>query len=183
VKRTLRVEQLTAPCHPVNEQPVWKEALGDAEAAGALFGAVFELLGAPTPGKARFEKLFAATASLALPPSVRWPVATLLPFLAQPERHVFLRPKPAREAAERLGCDLRYDDAPNWATYSALRAFSAQWLEALSPKGARDFVDVEVFLHATAAQRHPAKPVKQRTPARRTGAVARAPRTASRVAP
>jgi hypothetical protein len=162
VNRTLQVERCLSPLQPSTERKdTLEEALGDEETALVFFGALFEVLGVPAPGRARFEKLFAAAAHLPMAPAAMWSVATLFPFVAQPDRNVFLRPKPAREAAERLGCDLRFDETPNWPTYSALRALSTRLLEALKPNGARDFIDVESFLHLTATRRaHPVKGAK-----------------------
>ena len=78
---------------------------------------------------------------------------TLFPFLGRPDRHPILRPGSTREAAERLGFDLRFDDNPNWSTYAALRALSGRLLEALAGAGAKDFIDVEVFSHAASTMR------------------------------
>jgi hypothetical protein len=165
-KRILKVEKLVAPLHPPADADAVKEALADEEGARPFLGALVDLLAVPSPARARFEKLFAAAASLPVDPAQKWLVATLLPFLASPERHVLLRPKITREAAERLGCDLRFEPAPNWVTYGALRALAAQLLEKLKPIGARDFVDVEAFLHLTAVAKHPAKPGEGAAPVR-----------------
>ena len=186
VKRALQVERHVSPLQPSTERKdTLKEALADPDAALVFFGALFDVLGVPVPGRARFEKLFAAASRLPVVPAAMWPVATLFPFIAQPDRHVFLRPKPAREAAERLGCDLRFDETPNWPTYAALRALSTRLLEVLQPNGARDFIDVESFLHLTATRRpHAAKAVKaisegdgeQQAPPRPTRGAARGTR-------
>jgi hypothetical protein len=158
VKRALKVERLVAALHPPADADAAKEAFADGEATRAFFVALLELLSVPSPGRARFEKLFAAAVALPIEPAQQWVVATLFPFLASPERHVLLRPKVTCEAAERLGCDLRWDASPNWATYSALRTLSTQLLEKLKPHGAKDFVDVESFLHVTGtAKRQPTK--------------------------
>jgi len=158
VKRVLKIEKLIAPLHPPADTDAVKEAFADEETTRPFFGALVELLSVPSPGRARFEKLFAAAQDLPVEPAQQWLVATLFPFLASPERHVVLRPKATCEAAERLGCDLRYDAAPNWATYAALRTLSTQLLEKLKPNGAKDFIDVECFLHVTAAaKRHVAR--------------------------
>jgi hypothetical protein len=74
-------------------------------------------------------------------------VATLLPFLADPAQHVLVAPKTTAAAAARLGRDLRWQAAPSWPTYYALRTWSKALLEALAVHGARDYVDVEAFLH------------------------------------
>ena len=155
VKRALKVEKLIAPLHPPADMDAVKEAFADEQTTRAFFGALVELLSVPSPGRSRFERLFAAAGELPVEPPHQWLVATLFPFVASPERHVLLRPRATCEAAQRLGCDLRYQAFPNWATYAALRALSTRLLEKLKPNGARDFVDVESFLHVTAAaKRH-----------------------------
>jgi hypothetical protein len=152
VKRTVRLEKHLVLVPGTFEAGALKQALEDPETAGPFFTALFDVL-AGAPARVRTEKLFAAADALDVESALAWPIATLLPFLADPARHVFLWPRIACVAAERLGCDLRWDAAPNWATYAALRAFSAQLLAKLEPLGARDFVDVEAFLHATASSR------------------------------
>jgi hypothetical protein len=156
-KRVLSVEKIVAPLHPPADKDALKTALGDEETARAFFGALVELLSVPSPGRARFEKLFGTAGHLPVAPAQQWLVATLFPFIASPERHVLMRPKATREAAERLGCDLRYEDSPTWVSYAALRTLSTQLLEKLEPNGAKDFVDVESFLHVTAAAKRAAK--------------------------
>jgi len=156
VKRTLAVEKQVAALHPADEAGALAEALSDPSATELFYQRLFELLSVPSPSRARFDRLFAASAALAPSSEAAWVVATLLPFIAEPERQVFLRPGTACDAARRLGCDLRWDDTPNWATYSAFRTFSSSLLEELRPIGARDHVDVETFLHVTATTR--AKP-------------------------
>jgi len=171
VKRALRIEKHVSLIPGTFEEGTLKEALQDPDAALGFFAALFETLAAP-PARARLEKLFAAAEALDFEPALAWPIATVFPFVADPARHVFLWPRTACAAAERLGCDLRYDPAPNWATYAALRAFSGQLLTRLQASGARDFVDVEAFLHAAAASRGPG--------ARKAGGESRrAPRTAA----
>jgi hypothetical protein len=156
VKRTLRLEKhLALVPGGAFEEGTLKQAFEDPDAALPFFKALFEVLAAP-PGRARTEKLFAAAEALDVEPALAWPIATLFPFLADPARHAILWPRVTCAAAEKLGRDLHYDATPNWATYAALRAFSTQLLGRLEASGARDFVDVEAFLHATAAVRDPA---------------------------
>jgi hypothetical protein len=168
VKRALGVERHVVLVPGIFEPGALAEAFRDLSAAGAFFQALLAVLAVPSPARARFEKLFAATAALDFEPDLAWPLATLFPFIAEPSRQVFLAPRSACGAAERLGCDLRFDAAPNWATYSALRALSEKLLAKLQPIGARDFVDVEAFLHATAT-------VKERPAAARRRKVSPAP--------
>lgn len=149
-KRLLKIEKLGSALHAAADVGAVKAALAEPASARPFLDALFELVSVPSPGRARFDKLFAAARALPVDPPQQWLVATLFPLLASPTRHVVLRPKVTNEAAERLGWDLRYDAAPTWATYSALRALSTKLRERLAPLGATDFVDVDAFLHAIA---------------------------------
>lgn len=150
VKRARRVDEAVAPLHPAADADAVKEALAEDEHTRPFFAALFDLLSVPSPGKARFDRLFAAARDLPVAPAQQWLVATLFPFLASPGRQVLLRPKITLEAAARLGCDLGDDAEPAWKPYDALRTMSARLLERLAPEGATDYVDVEGFLHVTA---------------------------------
>jgi hypothetical protein len=174
VKRALAVERHVVLAPGTLIPGVLAQALRDEEAAGAFFEALVAVLAVPSPARARFDRLFVATAALELEAGQAWPVATLFPFLASPGKHMFLSPRHACGAADRLGCDLRFAPEPSWPTYSALRAFATKLLGALEPIGARDFVDVEGFLYTTATHRAPSGQRKEdgrassvRKPARR----------------
>ena len=185
VRRALETERLVAQVPGILEEGSLRDAFASPEPSLAYFGALFELLAAPKPGRARFEKLFAAASGLGAPAVATWPLATLFPFLAQPGRHMVLA-RTARAAAERLGCDLRYDAAPNWTTYATLRDFAAGLLQLLAPLGATDFGDVELFFHAIATRRVPGgrgeRPEARRArPAPRQSASARNGRSRGRV--
>jgi len=155
VRRALRIERHVTLASAPFEAGALRNALRHPDAARAFFEALLALLSVPSPGRARFERLFAATEQLELEPELAWPLATLFPFVAEPTRHVFLWPRSACPAAERLGCDLRFEATPNWATYASLRQLSARLLEKLRESGARDFMHVEAFLHATSARSTP----------------------------
>jgi hypothetical protein len=147
VERAVRIEKHVSAIPGTFEAGTLARAFEDPDAALPFFQALFELLAA-TPGRARFERLSVAADALEVEPALAWPIVTLFPFVADPERHVFLSPRTACAAAKRLGCDLRYDPTPTWPTYMALRSFATRLLSRLETAGARDFVDVEAFLHA-----------------------------------
>ncbi len=160
-ERALRVERHVRPL--LLEKASFEEALKNLEAAPGYFAALFDLLAAPAPEQSRFEALAAAVEVMApdVAPESRWPIVTLLPFVARPELHLLLRPRFACEVAQRLGLDLAYEPRPSWATYSALLRSAGMLLEKLRPLGARDNVDVESFMHAATAKhaRPRSKPV------------------------
>lgn len=153
VRRARAIERLVAPLGTDGEEDPLSDAAGDDPATRLFFERLLELLSVPSPNRARFDKLFAAATALPGAGDSAWWLATVFPFVASPARHVAVSPAETRTAAAKLGCDLRWDDAPNWTTYSALRTFSAKLLEELHGLGARDLVDVEAFLHHTAVTR------------------------------
>lgn len=140
-------------------------ALSDEATAAPFLEALLSVLAVPSPARARFERLFAAAGALDVDPGIRWRLATVFPLVANPARAVLLSPQ-AAAAAERLGCNLRLTPGPTWTPYAALRVLSSKLLRSLAALGARDFVDVEVFLHAVASDRGGGEPRRAARPAR-----------------
>jgi hypothetical protein len=127
------------------------DALKDEGAAEQLFTCLLRILDEPPalePGvSAYFDAVLTLPAERAR--ASTWPIATFLPFLACPDRFMFLKPEITKKAAERLKFDMRYDPLPNWKTYSALLQMSTAYLQKLAPYGATDFIDVQSFFFVT----------------------------------
>jgi hypothetical protein len=125
-----------------------KDALKDHLLATPYLRALIDLTTAPEPTQAQFEGYIDALERLPHPGSVvaSWPVATIMLYLAQPQRHMLLRPSVSQQAALRFGFELNYAPRPNWRTYSALLTMSQQLLKELSPLGARDLIDVQSYM-------------------------------------
>ncbi len=169
-RRTLGVAAHVTRIAGVIELDVLAEALEPGDVVESYFEALFALLTPSAATRARVEKVFATSEALGVDPDAAWAMATLFPFVADPERFVLLIPKLASGAAARLGCDLKLKPTPSWATYAALYGLSAQLIEKLRASGACDFIDVECFLHAiatrrsgTASSRPPATPASSST--------------------
>jgi hypothetical protein len=75
-----------------------------------------------------------------------WPVVTVFGFLAQPDRHMFLKPNVTRVAAVQYGFAFGYQSRPNWATYSDLLALATWVKRDLKDLGPRDMIDLQSFL-------------------------------------
>jgi hypothetical protein len=152
-RRTLRVAAHVSRLAGVVELDALAEALQPGDVVKGYFEALFALLTASATTRGRVEKVFATSEALGGDPDAAWAMATLFPFIAAPKRFVLVLPKLASGAATRLGCDLKLKPAPNWATYAALHGLSMQLVEKLRASGARDFIDVECFLHTLVARR------------------------------
>jgi hypothetical protein len=75
-----------------------------------------------------------------------WPVLTVFPFIAQPGRHLYLKPLVTRRAAERYGFAFDYRSKPDFATYRSLLAFGARVRADLRDLKPRDQIDVQSFI-------------------------------------
>lgn len=148
-RRVLAVEGLLNLVS-IYEKPALRDGLADDSGALRLFSALRRVLEAPGVDPALFEEYLAAVESL---PSeagktspAKWTIATILPFVADPVRFMFLKPAVTQQCAERLTFDLAYRPQLNWVTYSRLLAMAGILLAALRPYGARDFIDVQSFI-------------------------------------
>lgn len=75
-----------------------------------------------------------------------WPVATFFPFIAQPAKHIILKPTAMKAAAAELQFDLDYSSKPGFNTYNNLLTFAALTKEAIADLEPKDFHDVQSFL-------------------------------------
>lgn len=136
----------------VFEKSRLKKALADDTFAASVLGALADVLAEETPTEATFTKYLTAVGAMPARGAQRaatWPVATIFPFLASPERHLFVKPRAAQAAAERLKLDLQYAAELNWATYSRALQLASGLKAQLAEHGCRDFIDVQSFISVT----------------------------------
>ena len=75
-----------------------------------------------------------------------WPIVTVFGFIAQPERHIFLKPLVTKRAAEAYDCAFEYRSRPNWRSYVSLIEFAEQVREDQRDLGPRDMIDLQSFI-------------------------------------
>lgn len=129
--------------------PFW-DAMCIAENALGFTQGVFEFLAQP-PGAATFDRYVASLEAVKPTGKQRvttWPLLTLFPFLAQPERHMFLKPGVTKKAAEIVGVDLAYDSTLNWTTYARLLRLCEVVDGELAKRGLppKDHIETQSFL-------------------------------------
>jgi hypothetical protein len=148
VAAALQIEAATNLISPF-EKAALRDGLQDGEGALRFFGALSALVDAGAPSEGHFEAL--AQAVEALPASrgkvFTWPIVTVFPFLACPDRHLFVKPVATRNEAHRLRHDLGYDPAPNWATYASALSMAEKLKAELAGLGCRDMIDVQSFIY------------------------------------
>jgi hypothetical protein len=148
------------------ESGAFHDAMQDEDGARSFFNALLALLDTTPVSGRLFSEYVAAVCSL---PAARgrvatWPVATVLPYLARPDVHMFLKPEVTKHAAESLGFDLKYEPTPNWRTYETLLRMGRTYLDLLRPLGALDFVDVQSFIFVSCGGYDNDRPASRRMP-------------------
>ncbi len=137
-----------------------KMALRDAvrkEHGARLFAeGLFAFLYGKDKLRNKFEKWVTTIESLPKKQSrvLTHPVATVFPFLAQPEKHIFLKPMVTRRAAKRYGFDLYYESKPSWKTYASLLEFAARIKDDLADLKPLDIIDIQSFIWVTGSDEY-----------------------------
>jgi hypothetical protein len=75
-----------------------------------------------------------------------WTTATIFPFIAQPDQHIFLKPNTMRSAARQYGFDFQYKSSPAWEIYANLLEFAETIRRDQSDLRPRDMIDLQSFI-------------------------------------
>jgi hypothetical protein len=75
-----------------------------------------------------------------------WPVVTVFGFIAQPDRHIFLKPNVTRAAARAYDFDFQYASRPSWPTYASLLEFARRVCRDQKDLRPADQIDAQGFI-------------------------------------
>ena len=130
------------------EKMALRDAVRSPQGAAVFGRGLFEFLHGRGSDRARFEAWIEVLAGLPRRQTrvLTWPLATVFAFIAQPERHIFLKPMVTRRAAEAYGFDFDYRSRPNWETYVSLLEFAEMIRDEQSDLGPRDMIDLQSFI-------------------------------------
>jgi len=135
------------------EQMALREGFEDQAAATRVFSNLLDFVNEPDFDVSTFVSYKEAIESLPAKPGrarvATWPILSVFPFIAAPDRFMFLKPEVTKQAADRLLFDLRYNSSLNWMTYSQLLQMSQLLFDRLRDFGARDLIDVQSFIWVT----------------------------------
>jgi hypothetical protein len=134
---------------PFEVKAVHKALVKGDESATKVLG--YTLAFVATPNHPTFKAMAEAVSQLPADGGKvnTWPIVTLLPFLAAPQKFLALKPTNTELIAARMAFDLKYDSTPNWETYDHMLRMAAQLLGRLAPLGAKDMIDVQQFMVVT----------------------------------
>ena len=154
--RAVRIESRTNLLFSFEKMAV-RDAVKPPSGARLFAEGLYEFLHGHGGDRKRFEQWVETVSNLPRRQTrvLTWPVATVFGFIAQPEKHLFLKPTVTRLAAERYGFPFQYRSRPNWETYSTALAFAETVRKdqaALKPK---DMIDVQGFIWVQGSDEYP----------------------------
>ena len=139
------------------EKMALRDAVKSAAGARLLATGLYEFL----HGRGSDERKFADWCDLVarLPRRqtrvLTWPLVTVWGFIAQPERHFFLKPNVTKIAARKYGFDFRYQSRPNWDTYANLLEFAEAVRHDVCDLRPRDMIDIQSFVWVQGSDEYP----------------------------
>jgi hypothetical protein len=126
-----------------------RDATRDSAGARVFAAGLFDFLhGGGKDDETRFTGWVAAVEKLPRRQTrvLTWPLLTVFGFIAQPDRHMFLKPNVTRRAAEAYGFNFLYRSRPNWETYDCLLSFAGQVGKDQRVLRPRDMIDLQSFI-------------------------------------
>lgn len=142
------------------EKIAFRAALQDDAAVVAFATTLLAAIAAGPDDRTILAEYLHAVESLPRPGNsspAKWTIASLFPYLASPDRFMFLKPEVTQECAVRVMFDLQYTTELVPAPYCRLLEMSRNLLDQLRPLGARDFLDVQSFIWIIGTWDDPAK--------------------------
>ena len=130
------------------EKLALRDATKSRNGARSFANGLYELLHGRGKIARRFERWVGTVADLPRKQTrvLTWPVVTVFGFVAQPDRHLFVKPLVTRAAAREYGFDLRYQSRPSWEIYASFLEFASTIRRDLRDLRPRDMIDIQSFI-------------------------------------
>jgi len=130
------------------EKMALRDAVKSPAGARRFAEGLYAFLYGPGDDRARFEQWCENVAALPRRQTrvLTWPLLTVFGFIAEPERHIFLKPNVTRLAAKEYGYDFAYTSRPNWDTYVSLLQFAETVRRDNRDLKPRDMIDLQSFI-------------------------------------
>jgi hypothetical protein len=130
------------------EKMALRDAVKSPNGAREFAMSLYDFLHGRAALQERFERWCGAVGTLPRKQTrvLTWPVLTVFGFIAQPDRHMFLKPNVTRRAARSYEYDFVYRSRPNWETYASLLQFADQIRRDTRDLKPRDMIDLQSFI-------------------------------------
>jgi len=105
----------------------------------------------------RFENFVTAVGKLPRKQTrvLTWPLVTVFGFIANPEEHIFLKPRVTKIAASKYDYPFIYQSKPNWNTYQSLLDFADLIRKDTLIYQPKDYIDLQSFIWVLGSEEYP----------------------------
>ena len=154
--RAVRIESRTNLLFSF-EKMALRDAVKSTAGAKKFSTALYDFLHAGGDAEQTFNDWCNAVANLPRRQTrvLTWPLLTVFGFIAQPKRHIFLKPNVTRAAAAAYGFPFRYQSHPNYTTYESLLSFARTVRRDLRDLRPRDMIDIQSFMWVLGSDEYP----------------------------
>jgi hypothetical protein len=130
------------------EKMALRDAVRTPEGARLFACGLYEFLHGKESDKDRFENWIDVVGRLPRRQTrvLTWPLVTVFGFIAQPDRHIFLKPLVTQRAATLYEFPFEYAPRPNWRTYVSLLEFAEMIRHEQADLRPRDMIDLQSFI-------------------------------------
>ncbi len=156
--RAVRVEQRSRHSMIFSfEKMALRDAIKSEDGARLFAEGLYEFLHGGGGAARRFERWVETVDALPRKQTrvLTWPLVTVFGFIAQPDRHIFLKPNVTRLAARAYGFDFGYKSRPAWETYANYLEFAATIRRDLRDLNPRDMIDIQSFIWVQGSDEYP----------------------------
>jgi hypothetical protein len=139
------------------EKMALRDALKSAAGARAFATGLYDFLHGAGSDESRFVEWCETVAGLPRKQTrvLTWPLVTVFGFIAQPDKHIFLKPMVTKTAAQNYGFDFQYQSKPNWKTYLSLLEFAETIRRDFPDVKPRDMIDLQSFIWVQGSDEYP----------------------------
>lgn len=155
-KRAISIESRTNLLFSF-EKMALRDAVKEPESAKLFAKGLYDFLHGSKSTKKRFEDYRDMLSKLPVKQTrvLTWPVLTVFGFLAQPSKHIYLKPTVTKAAARKYKFDFKYSSRPNWDTYKSLLQFAEEVRKDTFRLHPRDMIDLQSFIWVMGSEEYP----------------------------
>lgn len=155
-RRVVNIESKTNLLFSFEKMAI-RDAVKSDKGAQLFAEGLFEYIYGGDDLKSRFEMFTHMLGSL---PRIQtrvltWPVATVFGFIANPEEHIFLKPRVTQLASEVYGYNFKYTSKVIWETYAQFLDFAKTLRKDLKEWKPKDMIDVQSFIWVLGSDEYP----------------------------
>jgi len=139
------------------EKMALRDAVKPASGARAFAAGLYQYVYGKASLEERFNEFSQVIASLPRKQTRvhTWPLQTVFGFIANPQEHIFLKPRVTQIAAEKYRFDFHYRSQPNWETYKSLLDFAEQVRKGTNDLKPQDYIDLQSFIWVMGSDEYP----------------------------